>query len=301
MHRWARDRALPPAGTPRRFDRRIPRHRHRRARPAARHRPRPRRDDRAREPGRAARSRRRRLPHRHEVDDRPLPAGVAPLRGLQRGRGRAGNVQGPRPAARQPVPGHRRTAHRRVRGRRREVFIALKASFERGARARDARGHRDAGRGHLPATASRRRRRSRGVPVRRGEGAARGDRGQRAAAPRGCRRTCTACSRPHRSWGWSSVGTADGGRPRRRRLEPDPRQQRRDARQRPARPRPRRRLVPSWARRAVAGHRRVHGRRRRRARRRRRGRARHHRCARSSTPSAADRDPAARSRRCSPA
>ena len=57
--------------------------------------------------------------------------------------------------------------------------------------------------------------------------------------------------------------------------EPDARQQRRDAGERAAHPRPRRRLVPLDGHRGVAGHGRRHRRRRRRRPRRRRGRARH--------------------------
>ena len=63
--------------------------------------------------------------------------------------------------------------------------------------------------------------------------------------------------------------------PRHRRAEPDARQQRRDAVERAAHPRPRRRLVPVDGHAGVAGHRRRHRRRRRRRARRRRDRARH--------------------------
>ena len=74
--------------------------------------------------------------------------------------------------------------------------------------------------------------------------------------------------------GWSAASTS-GDAPRRRRLQPDPREQCGDARQRPAHPRPRRRVVPQPRNRAHAGQRRVHRRRRCHTSGRRRSGTRH--------------------------
>ena len=119
---------------------------------------------------------------------------------------------------------------------------------------------------------ARHRRRTRGVSVRRGEGAARGDRRQR-PLPRWLPPYVHGLFATAPQLGWQRTNRSrDITRPR---VEPDRGQQRRDARQRPAHPCERRRVVPLARHAGVAGHRRVHGRRRRDAPRRRRGRARH--------------------------
>ena len=67
---------------------------------------------------RAARARRRRLPDRHEVDDRPQAGGRAEVHDLQRRRGRPGRVHGPRGHGGRSAPRARRPGARRVRHRR---------------------------------------------------------------------------------------------------------------------------------------------------------------------------------------
>ena len=156
--------------------------------------------------------------------------------------------------ARQPVPARRGPRHRGVRRRRREAFIGVKARFDaesrrarrapsrrcsRPASARDCTGHH--------------RGRPRRVPVRRGEGAARGDRGQRPAAALAAALPARPVrDRPRRPAGQAAATSRIAEA---RRVEPDAGQQRRDAGQRAAHPRPRRRLVPLDGHRGVAGHR----------------------------------------------
>ncbi len=76
------------------------------------HRGHPRRQDRA-----PAGPRRGRVPHRHQVGDGAGGARRAQVRGLQRRRGRAGHVQGPRAADRAAGPRLRGHDHRRLRHR----------------------------------------------------------------------------------------------------------------------------------------------------------------------------------------
>ena len=99
-----------------------------------------------------------------------------------------------------------------------EAFICLKRTL----RAGDRRGHpRRAGvpgRGHLQRLHRQHRRRTRRVPVRRGEGDARGDRGQATPARAGSRPTSTACSRPGRR----RAGRPGPHGPRPRTDEPNP-------------------------------------------------------------------------------
>ena len=185
-------------------------------------------------------SRRRRLPDRDQVDVRALPAGVARYAVCNGAEGEPGTFKDRALMRGEPVPGASRASLIAARRSSADAaFLAIKASFERGARARSTRAWprcSDAGSGRRPCPSPRDR--TRGVPVRRGEGAARGDRGQRSAARGGCRRTSTGCSRPTPQLGWIGGHRPGGRRPRpRRRLEPDARQQRRDPRQRPAHPR----------------------------------------------------------------
>ena len=121
----------------------------------------------------------------------------------QRRRGRAGHVQGPGHHACQPVPGGRGPGDRRAGGRRPRAYVAVKASFRREIEALDAAivEMADAG---SSATAHHARRRARGVPLRRGEGAARGDRGRRAAAP-AVPAVHPGPVRPHPEIGWSAA------------------------------------------------------------------------------------------------
>ena len=247
---------------------------------------------------RAAGPGRRRLPDRAEVGRHRGAGRDPPLRRVQRRRGRAGHVQGPRAAARQPVPARRgRRSSPRSPSAPSEAFICLKAQL----RARDRRGHpRRAGvpgGRHLHRLHGHHRRRARRVPVRRGEGDARGDRGQAAAAPLVPALRARPVRDRARSWaGRRRRATGVGRRP-----EPDARQQRRDAGQRartssPAAPTGSARWAPpsrparSWPPSSATSSRPTSA---------RSSSAR--RCARSSTPSAAASRRAGRSRRCSPA
>ena len=122
-------------------------------------------------------------------------------RGLQRGRGRAGHVQGSLAPAPEPVRRARRSADRGARGWR-----ALGLRCPQGVvRTGDRAIHRGAGRaaGHRHARRCPRLHRARpgGVPVRRGESAARGDRGQRPAPAQRGRATLRA--RPLRHAGFA--------------------------------------------------------------------------------------------------
>jgi NADH-quinone oxidoreductase subunit F len=62
-----------------------------------------------------ARARRRRFPHRPEVELHAAPVPGRQVPGLQLRRGRAGHLQGPRHPDVQPARGHRGHGHRRVR------------------------------------------------------------------------------------------------------------------------------------------------------------------------------------------
>ena len=149
------------------------------------------------------------------------------------------------------------------------AYLGVKRSFARRGR-QPAPGRRRARRRR----AARRpddldRRRPRRVPVRRGEGAARGHRGPRSAAAA----AAAVAARPvrHRADGLGG-GHAGGGRPGE---QPDAGQQRRDAGGRGAHPRPRRHVVPLDGHRRLGRHGDRHDRRRRPRARRPRGRARH--------------------------
>ena len=67
---------------------------------------------------RPAGTRRRRIPHRHEVGPLPQGARRREIRHLQRRRGRSRGVHGSRSAGRRPAPGDRRHGDRRLRHRR---------------------------------------------------------------------------------------------------------------------------------------------------------------------------------------
>ena len=178
------------------------------------------------------------------------PGRWSSLSGLQRRRGRARHVQGPHPAACQP------SARRRRRDR---------GFCDRGGclhlpqgqlRARDRCGH-------SPSRSSRRaglcaecnvthRGGARRIPVRRGEGDARGNRGQR-PSPDGSRRTCTRPLATARGWAGSPTTTGLARRQAAPALESDPGEQRRDAVEHPPHRGPGCRVVP------IHGHRRLTG------------------------------------------
>ena len=227
---------------------------------------------------------------------RPQGAGRdPPLRGVQRRRGRARHVQGPRPDPGQPLPARRRGHHRGVRRwRSRDVHLPQTQLRARDRRRHPSRAGIPVGR-HLHRLPGHHRRRTRRVPVRRGEGDARGDRGQAAAAALvPALRTRPVRHRPPTGMG-SDTTLRLGRWP-----EPDPRQQRRDAGQRAPHPRPRSRVVPLDGNPGVARHDRRHRRRRRHRPRRRRSRARHITARRHRRQSAAASPRSAPSRPCSP-
>ena len=225
----------------------------------------------------------------------PLGGAGATVRGVQRSRGRAGHVQGSRPHAGQPVSAPGRSAHRRVRGRRRGGVRRVEGQLRARVRPGDVGRGRDADRGHLPRLRDQRCRRPGGLPVRRGEGAARGDR--RACATPALVPAVRA--RPVRDrhrhglggYGGRGYGQPGGG-------EPDARQQRRNVEQRAPHPGPGRRLVPFTRDCAVTGQPGVHRGGRRGRTRRRRGRARHDVGRRHRRGGCRPRRPGARSRPC---
>ena len=220
---------------------------------------------------RAARPGRRRVPDRPEVGRHRGAGRDPPLRGVQRRRGRAGHVQGPRPAAGQPVPARRRRHHRRVRRRRRRGVHLPQAQL----RARDRR------RSPGPCRSSRRPASAPTAQVTIVAGPDEYLFGEEKAMleviegkpplPRWFPPYEHGLFATAPQLGWEATPRSGLGRwP-----EPDARQQRRDAGQRAPHPRPRARLVPLDGHRRVARHDRRHRRRRRRRPRRRRGRARH--------------------------
>src|SRR5262249_56213390 len=93
-----------------------------------------------------------------------------------------------------------------------------------------------------------------GVPFWRGEGAARGDRGG-GPAPSSLPAVHLRLVHRHAADGMVGGDRPVVGRGRGAELQPDPREQRGDARERPADPRPRRRLVPRHGGGPVAGRR----------------------------------------------
>ena len=211
--------------------------------------------------------------------------GEVPL--LQRGRVRAGHVQGPRADAEEPAPadrglpdrepGGRRPLRlhlhpRRVLGDRRRARRRGRRGLRRGLRGREHPRHRHRHRRRRP---PRRRR----LHLRRGDGAARLARGQaRQPAP-------------------EAPLPGDPGPLRR----PDADQQRRDAGERPAHRQQRRRLVHGLRHRAVARHQGRLGLRLRPAARQLRDRAGHPLARDHRGPRRADRRPGARSSAGSPA
>jgi NADH-quinone oxidoreductase subunit F len=80
--------------------------------------------------GQAARPRRRRIPHRAEMEICPPGAGIAQVRDLQRRRRRSGRFHGPRAAGRRPPRRDRRHAHRRLcHGRRIQGYIYVREEY----------------------------------------------------------------------------------------------------------------------------------------------------------------------------
>ena len=226
---------------------------------------------------RAARPRRRRLPDRAQVAQR----GRLRLRRpghdgrRQRGRGRAGHAQGPHHPAPQPLRGHRGRPHRRpapwTPG---PIVIATKASFTRGDRPAARRHRRDDEGGLDGRPRHLHLRGARGVPLRRGDRAARGPRRppavppHRAALPAGRgrgRRDRRRCHRRQRA----GRPRRDGRRRDRRAVRA--RRQRRDDGQRPEDHRPGRGLVPHRGHRPLTGDAGLHHHRRHPPERGRRG------------------------------
>ena len=188
------------------------------------------RDDQDRAP---ARPRRRRLPHRHEVGVHARRRRRPSVRALQRRRGRAGHVQGPRHPHRAARPAVRGHDHRRLRDRRRARASSTCAASTRtcarylehvldaAARRRACSGENICGKAGLrlrhPHPDGRRR-----LRLRRGDGADQLLRGRCAAT----RKTRPPFPAQKGYLGWPTVG-----------------QQRRDALLRGAHPRDGRRLV----------------------------------------------------------
>ena len=86
-----------------------------------------------------ARARRRRLPHRHEVEDCPQAGGRSEVHDLQRRRGRPGRVHGSRGDRRRSAPRARRPRDRRVRDRREQGVHLHARRVPARHRARDGR------------------------------------------------------------------------------------------------------------------------------------------------------------------
>ncbi len=221
----------------------------------------------------AAGTGRRRVSHRAQVGRHPQPGRHPPLRGVQRGRGRAGHVQGPGHPAGQPVPGGRGHRHRRPHRRRPRGLHRDQGQVHRRDRTPHPGGRGDAGGGAGGRHRHHHRGGARGVPLRRGEGHARGHRGPAADAPD----PSALRARPvrHRPPDGLGGGHARARPSRRPPVEPHPGQQRGDAGQRPPHPGPGGGVVPHHGHRRLARPPRDDGGGRRRPSRRGRGRPGH--------------------------
>ncbi len=217
----------------------------------------------------SARTRRSRVPRRREVGIGAHCGRRTPLRSRQRSRGRACDVQGPHADAPRSVSGDRGSRDRGAHRRGRRGVLRHQAEVRARSLRAPARGARDGRDRDARRLEGLDRRRTRRVPLRRGEGAPRGDRGTRSAAD-------AASSVPA---GLVRHGAARVGgrcqRGTRRPEQPDPRQQRRDARHGGAHPREGRVVVSIDGHGGLSRHRHRHDRRRCRAQPGARGRARH--------------------------
>ena len=247
-----------------------------------------------------ARPRWRRVPRRSEVahgrgQRRP---GYAVERRGERSRRRARLLQGPGNPRSEPLCGargcrHRGAGDRRDRGHRRDqAHVCRRHQAHRRGDLRDRRrrlGQRHRDRDHRGTDR---------VPLRRRDGAARGDRwtaavsARRAALPTWRRGADRDRKRGRRCERRRARARRSGIRERR---PADAGKQRRDLRQRAGHPRQRRRLVSFRRHARLARHDRVHDQRPHAATRRRRDGLSERRCARSSTASVADPKQATRS------